>query len=120
MPNDTVVSTQQELLMTEPYACSHVNSEWPHTQGKGVGTFYTLGGSCNLNSRLCNLVPRALPNINTERKALSCVVMSCVVMSCVMSCVVMSSVVMSCGDVICSDVMQSAVTPHVSPFCLYN
>ena len=56
-------------------------------QSRGVGTFCTLGGSCNLNSRLCNLVPRALPNVNTERKALSCVVMSCVMMSyVVMSC----------------------------------
>ena len=39
-------------------------------QGRGVRTFYTLGGSCNFNLWLCNLVPRALPNLNTERKAL--------------------------------------------------
>ena len=59
------------------------------SQGRGVGTFYTLGGSCNLNSCLCNLVPRSLPNVNTQRKALSCVVILCVVMLCVvMSCVV--------------------------------
>ena len=49
------------LLMTESYACSHVNIQSGLTsQGKGVGTFYTLGGSCNFNSRLYNLVPRPL------------------------------------------------------------
>ena len=44
-----------------------------------MGTFCVLGGSCNFNSRLCNLVPRALSNVNTKRNAwkiLLCVVMS--------------------------------------------